>query len=327
MQLDVTPGGQLSNITLSLSKARTVRISGRITSSGTDGGPGPMVMLTPRGGMFLGIPNRPYQVDRAGKFEIRGVTPGSYWLTASFNQGNRMYSARQPVDVGSSNVESLVLSIGAGAHVTGVVHLDGETSASLTSIRVILQQREPGIMMGTPNSSLKEDGSFDLDNAAPDRYNLFFPGLPEGFYVKSIRSGDNDVLASGLDLTSSGSVPVEVVLSPRAGEVTGIVQNSKTQQSAPAATVVLIPKEDNRRDQQTYYKTATTDQTGSFTLKSVAPGEYKAYAWEDIDAGAYLDPDFVKPFEGAGETVSVQESGHLALQLTLIPADTAHLPQ
>ena len=287
-----------------------------------------MVRLVPRGEIFLGVMNRPNQVDRAGKFEIRGVTPGSYWLSASFNQGNRAYSARQAVDVGSSNIENLTLSVGPGGHLTGVVHVDGETSASLTSIRVTLQPREFGILLGpTPNGTLKEDGSFDLDNVSPDRYNLFFPGLPEGFYVKSIRFGDNDALASGLDLTSGGSAPVEVVLSPRAGEVTGVVQNPKTQQPAPAATVVLIPKEDGRRDQQTYYRTATTDQTGAFTLKSVPPGEYKAYAWEDIDAGAYLDPDFVKPFESASDAVSVPEGGHLALQLTLIPAEAAQSPQ
>lgn len=328
VQLDVTPGAQLSNITMSLSRARTVRVSGRVTMSGIDAGPSPMVMLAPRGVTFFGVSNRPTPLDRAGKFEIRGVTPGSYWLTANLSQGNKTYSARQPVDVGSSNIDNVMLSIGSGAHVTGVVRIDGETSTSLTSIRVTLQSREPGGLMGRiPNGNLKDDGSFDLENVPPDRYNLFFPGMPEGFYVKSIRTSDSDVLASGLDLTSSASAPVEVVLSPRAGEVTGVVQNTNTQQPAPGATVVLIPKEENRRDQQAYYKTTTTDQSGTFTLKSVSPGEYKAYAWEDIDLGAYLDPDFMKPFESGGETVSVSESGRLALQLTLIPADAARSPQ
>jgi hypothetical protein len=85
--------------------------------------------------------------------------------------------------------------------------------------------------------------------------------------------------------------------------------------------VVLIPTERNRLDQQTYYKTTTTDQSGSFTIKSITPGEYKAYGWESIDTGAYMDPDFVKPFESKAEAVSVREKSRLNVQLTLIPAE------
>ena len=101
-----------------------------------------------------------------------------------------------------------------------------------------------------------------------------------------------------------------------------MVQNSKTQQPAPGATVVLIPQEKERRDQQSYYKTTITDQTGSFTLKGLPPGAYNAFAWEDIEPGAFVDSDFVKTFESSAESVSVVESGQLSLTLTLIPADS-----
>jgi hypothetical protein len=114
-----------------------------------------------------------------------------------------------------------------------------------------------------------------------------------------------------------------VVLSPNAGQATGTVQNPKTQQPMPGASVVLIPTERERTDQQTFYKTATTDQSGSFTLKSIVPGEYKAYAWDDIEPGAYFDPEFMKAFEGKGEAVSVKESTQLNLQLTLLSSDSA----
>lgn len=61
--------------------------------------------------------------------------------------------------------------------------------------------------------------------------------------------------------------------------------------------MVLVPQEKERRDRAEYYKTTTTDQNGNYTLKGLVPGEYKAYAWEDVEPGAYLDSDFLKPIE------------------------------
>jgi hypothetical protein len=67
----------------------------------------------------------------------------------------------------------------------------------------------------------------------------------------------------------------------------------------------------------------TTDQYGRFTIKSVDPGEYKVFAWEDVETGAYMDPEFVKPVEGQGESVTIRESSRESLQLKLIPVETA----
>jgi hypothetical protein len=72
-----------------------------------------------------------------------------------------------------------------------------------------------------------------------------------------------------------------------------------------------------------YYKNATTDQYGRFTLKNLDPGEYKIFAWEDVEYGAYMDQEFVKPIESNGEQVSIRERSQEAVQLKLIPAEAA----
>ena len=51
------------------------------------------------------------------------------------------------------------------------------------------------------------------------------------------------------------------------------------------------------------------------------PGEYKVYAWEDLEAGAYMDPDFMKPIDSKGEALTLRENDQKSLQLTLVPAD------
>jgi hypothetical protein len=168
---------------------------------------------------------------------------------------------------------------------------------------------------------VKEDGSFQLDDVAADRYTISFTGLPEGFYVKSVRSANMDVLAGGLEVAGESPAHLDVVLSPNAGQVTGTVLDPNTQKAAPTMMVVLVPQEKERRDREAFYLTATSDLSGQFTFKSVTPGEYRVYAWEDVEHGVWMDPEFMKPLESHGEAVSVSEGGRQAIHVNLIAAD------
>ena len=155
----------------------------------------------------------------------------------------------------------------------------------------------------------------------PDRYSLVFDGLPDGCYVKSILWTGVQLAMPDLDLTATSPTPVEIVLSPNAGQAAGAVQDEKTQQPAPGAIVVLVPQEKERRDRESFYKSTTADQSGQFTLKNLVPGEYKAFAWEEMESGAYMDPDFLQPFDSKGVPVTISERGRPSLQLTLLRVD------
>jgi hypothetical protein len=321
---DIAAGAQIRGIDFTLRKAHTVRIRGRVAIPSGSGRNRATLSLTPRDRSgFFGM-NRPASSDTSGAFEIRGVMPGSYSLVAFLNDGDRSITVRQPVDVGSSHIDNLTVMIQPGMELSGQIRVQGETAVNLSDLRLSLRTRDPsGMMFGpTPNGRVKEDGSFTLSNVSADHFNVSIYGIPDGFYVKSIRSGDDDVLVTGLDLSRGAAGRIDIVLSPNAGQVEGAVQNEK-QQPAAGATVVMAPQEKERLDQAPYYKTVTTDQYGRFTIRSVDPGEYKVYAWEDVESGAYMDPDFVKPVENQGASVTIRESSRESLQLKLIPAEAA----
>jgi len=91
-------------------------------------------------------------------------------------------------------------------------------------------------------------------------------------------------------------------------------------QPLSGATVVLVP-EPRRRDQSRLYDEASTDQYGHFQLRGIAPGEYKLFAWEEIERGAYRDPDFLRRHEKRGEVVRLAEGEAKSISLTVIAAE------
>ncbi len=223
-------------------------------------------------------PTRGAPVNPQGNFEFRNVAPGSYSVVAAAHSPGKSYAARTTIQVGSSNIEGLALTIGGGVQVTGKVRVEGETTESLAKVQVMLQPAEAGaVMFGPlPNQPVKPDGSFQMEDVSPDRYNLTVSGLPEGFYVARVRSANVDVLAEGLDVSGGSPAPLEVVLSPKAAQVSGTVMDPKTQKAAVATVVVLVPQEKERRDRESFYRTAYTDASGQFTSRawcraSIAP--------------------------------------------------------
>jgi protocatechuate 3,4-dioxygenase beta subunit len=330
--IDVAPGAQLRNIDILLAKLHTVTVTGRVVSEVRPPGGGESaqrtnvnVMLSARNAMVVGGGfTRGIIATPEGTFEFKGVTPGSYFVIGQLNTQGKFFTARTSIQVGASNIEGISLVIHGGVPVSGRVRVDGETTQSIARVQVLLRPAEiGGIVTGPfPTQQVKPDGNFQMDDVNAYGYTVSVSGLPEGFYVKSLRSGNVDVLADGLEIAGISPAPLDVVLSPNAGQVTGTVMDPNTQKAAPMMMVALVPQEKERRDREAFYQTATSDFSGQFTFKSVVPGEYRVYAWEEAEYGAWMDPDFMKPLQGRGESVSVSEGGRQAIQVNLIPADS-----
>ena len=68
-----------------------------------------------------------------------------------------------------------------------------------------------------------------------------------------------------------------------------------------------------------FRKTANTDQSGHFSLKAIAPGEYRLYAWETYVALQDLDSERLKPYDKNAGRVKLREGGHETVEITLNP--------
>jgi len=234
---------------------------------------------------------------------------------------NRRYTARTPVEVGSANVEGVVLVLSPGTELQGRLRVDGDAEADLGEVNVQLRTREFSPMGGFYTDRIQKDGSFTIRGVVPDTYVLGVYGLTGTWFLKSVRFGDEELRDASLRITEGASGTLEVIISPAGGQVEGLVVTAK-QEAARAATVVLLP-DSSRRNQTHLFKNVTTDQNGRFTLTGIAPGDYSLLAFEDLEPGAWQDADYLKQFERSAESLSIRENGHETRQLKLIPAEDA----
>ena len=316
--IELHAGEEASRMDITLMRVRTFRIRGRVVNTVTgESTYNVSVYLQARGGPGSGrllLPTAGNVKDAEGSFEIRGALPGSYTLVAQLSDEGQEFTAQQTVEVGNADLEGIQLVITRGMDLPGRVRIEGP-SIALSKLEVWLQPKE-NIPFPSPNVSVKEDGSFLLKNVKGDsEVNVF--QLPEGSYFKSARLGEDDVLERGL---STSRIPkgetLELVISGAGGRVDGVALN-KDGQGVGGAAVILIPRS---RETARLYKSTTTDQNGRYILQGIAPGEYKLFAWEDIETGAYRDPDFLRRYEDRGESLHVEENGRYTVELKVIPS-------
>ena len=287
---------------------KTVGISGRVI--GPDGTPATDVSINlEEAETEFSSSQRSTSTDAKGNFRLKGIPPGSYVLAAYQGmQGNKPRSARQKLEVGNDNIDSLTLALGGGMNFSGRVTVAGPGSVRKDRIFIRLLPIGEGESWGN-GGDVKKDGTFEITGVKEGSYAVLVRGSEEGWYTKSVRLGSDDVLANGLQVEkgSSGGT-LEIVVSTG----TASLEGSVTEDDKPAigARIRLNP------DPQTPYnrvrsRAASTDQNGHFSLQ-IAPGKYQVVARSRRRSGqavAASDP----------QTVSLSENDRKTMQLAIAP--------
>ena len=253
-------------------------------------------------------------VNPDGTFEIANIIPGSYNLFAIQQTPNQIYSTRVRLEVGPGGVHGLNLAVRPGVEVPGQIYVDGTAPSNfqMNRLRVNLNSIDD-LPIGNSNAQVDETGKFNLTNVAAMSYRINVQGLPAGAYLIAGRYGNSDALGDPLQVDQSS--PLSLQIGFNAGQIGVNVTDSLSQPFSGAITV-LIPAVRTRLD---LYKTATSDSSGQVVFTGVAPGDYKILAWEDVPQGAYLNSDFVQPYEDRAQSVHVDRGGAISAQMKVIP--------
>jgi protocatechuate 3,4-dioxygenase beta subunit len=321
-------GEDLAGIDMNLAPVHTFQIRGRVINARTSlSSKEAEVTLLSDQGETIFSPGQNFSAGGKATFEFQGVTPGSYVLVAqqpSNPQEPKTMWGRTSIEVKDTNIEHADVVVGPGVDVGGRIRVEdnkaADISKDLSNMVGILESQEPSSLAGlTPdidNASVKPDGSFIFREVPEGAYRISFFPVPAGFYLRS--SGAADVLENGVTVGRGHSpAAMELVLSPGAGRIDGTAMSA--EQSVPGASVVLVP-EGKGRGQPIYYRQAVTDLLGRFAMRNIIPGDYRLFAWEQIDRGAYFDPEFLGQYEDRGKALHVEEGGHISMKLEVIPA-------
>jgi hypothetical protein len=245
---------------------------------------------------------------------------------ADYFDRTQRQTARMAVAVGSANVDNVNLTLAPVPALQGRVRAAAGDTVKLDSLRLSLTGTDDmGGMMRGPGGfggggAVGADGAFTLANLTPQIYTLTLNGLPETHYLDSIKLGEVDLTNGPLDLSGGVAGALTITIAAGSGTLQGTVRQE--QQPAEGATAVLVPEE-ARRPVGYFYKIATTDQNGQFTMKGIAPGEYKLFAWDEVESDRYRAPAFLKKFESRGTTVSIMKNGSSSAQIPLLSAAQA----
>jgi hypothetical protein len=296
-------------------------------------------MLTPNNGSFE-ISNVP-----PGQYDLYASLPDpkGYGPAAPPGQAQQPLAyGRVSFVVSGSDISGVTVEVRSGVDVPGKVVVDGKPTSA--GMRLSLQAIDSAAnlqvfnQVGQFQPQIAADGSFVIP-AVPeaiyrlqagtlttaDEVNEVFaqdrrarrgrgaitgnaaplpPPLPRDAYIADVRHGGVSVYDDGVHIGTGTIGPLEVLVRTNGGAVSGTLVGTN-QQPVGATAVVLIPPA-NRRGNLALYKTALTNTQGVFTIRGVAPGQYKLFAWDNISALAHENPDFVKRYENRGVTVTAE---------------------
>jgi hypothetical protein len=248
-------------------------------------------------------------------FEIL-VGRGSYDLIVNDEMADgRRGRGILPIEVQDHNIENLVVVLRQGQDIEGKVVVRGAGNA--------IPLEQVAIRGGPPPVMAAADGKFMLPDVSEGTWSIRVDSLPSDAYVADMRQGTVSLFDSARTLagpqyvvSGSYSVPLEVIVSPNGGVIDGVVEGAANQNVA-GSTVVLVPGP-TRRFVQLHYRTAVVGSKGDFTFQGLAPGVYQLYAWESVPNTAWLNPDFMSPYEGRGQSVSVESGKRQSARVRLI---------
>ena len=313
---DLAPGQQLRGLSFNLGKVHAATIRGKVIAppDATNISAGRMTYTENSSTSTSGDTD-----NKTGKFTFSNVPSGSIFLTGSYVQAGQRYDTLLPIEVGNTDIDGIELRPVPPSDIMGRIAVAGGPPLDASRLSVSLKGASAGHQQGGPTATIGADGSLQWHAIAPGIYRVNLDHLQNLYYVKSIHWGAADVMEGRLDLTGGAPPRTElaIVLGGDGGEFTGVVQNEKLE-PVDSATVTLIPAGATRRT-RSYFKTAITDGAGHFTIAGIAPGSYKVFAWDQVDSNAvFYDPEFLKPYEGAGQNIEIQTKGKHTAELKLV---------
>jgi hypothetical protein len=323
--VSVATGQAITGIDISLERARTARITGRMLDAASQPTMGGRVELVPQSASVVSLPVGA-RISRAGDFEFTNVSAGRYIIRAQ-NQANNSQTEGEfgmlPVAVNGEDIGGLTLRMSAGSSVSGNVTLETRdpskpppaSQITLTAVPVDFDTAPPRIA----ETDVRDDLTFELIGVSGQR-RLEVTRTPPGWALKEIFSRRSDVTDRVLQFgqSSQSLSDVEIVLTDRVSELTGAVNDDRGAPAPGAHVIVFSTARDRWYPGSRFMRAAVADASGVYSVAGLPFGTYFVAAVSKLPPygpDAWQDPEFLASVSRSALEVTIREGEKRSLAL------------
>jgi len=329
--IDIGAGAEVGGIDFAVQRQQLLNVRGKVVDTRTGASPAAVnISLAYQafegGGSFSSANN--YNAS-TGTFELVNLIPGSYAINATVQDNTvndpasraRLSSASLAIDVFNGDLENVVLNLVPGFPLAGRFRVEGKQLPPNSNPRLQMRSSQNGVITNTVGGSSlvspvpDADGNFRFDGVHPGEFRVALTNMLPEYHLKEVRLNGVDVLNQPMQFPGVDNAFLDVVISSGAIQVEGTTTDAKSMPE-PGVSVVLIP--DQHRDRADLYKFTTTDATGKYLLRGIAPGDYKLFAWDSMDPYAWFDPEIQLRNANKGTSIHVVESANQNVDLKVI---------
>ena len=223
----------------------------------------------------------PLQFDpQTGRFNTK-IPAGEYTLRARAQDAREVAAADLPISV-TGDVSGVQVILGPGASIPIVVQKEGQNVEAPRSLRneipvaVHLFSNSSPLSANDIWSAPDPQGhTIAIRNVEPGKY-VVEVTTGSTWYVQSVTSGSTDLLRDELVVPAGSQIPaIEVVLRNDGATLRGTVQFDGSPEQG---TAILVPD----RGSAAQAKVAPASQSGEFTFRQLAPGDYRLLAFDRV---------------------------------------------
>ena len=331
LPITITPGQDISGITMALQSVALAKVSGSVTTTAGTRAAGFFITADPiRPDAVSVMLWNQAQTDESGQFTLANLPPGEYRLNVQARSTLEMFQtsgvntleyrprvpsefASVPVTIAGQDLEGLDISLTNGHEVRGRVVTEGDVPlppgpllvhSGMTSVH----EGRSGMTLQA-QTSVGLDGTFVLKGVVGPRL-IRVAGFPAPWTLKHVRTPAGDITEEGVDVR--GDIHgLEILLTPKATRIDG---TAKDANGFPIrdCLVVVFPTDARRwmLPGARSVRSAPVDSDGDFSFRDLPPGNYFAAPISRAHDATWMDPDFLErlkavatPFTlGEGET-------------------------
>ena len=218
-----------------------------------------------------------------------------------------------PRDTHTPLAKGVTIAAGSGAVISGRVVIKGKIAGMKAApsprlarvwVRRDLESGGSPVVVQRSAATIAEDGTFRIENVPEGPMRFEAAMTTDAYYLEAVRQNGRDLTDEALDVGRGVRMDdVEVVIAVNASQVSGRVV--MTPGMARPEVVVFPAGMETPRGRERLTRVGQVNESGQFTIRGLAPGEYRVAAVRGAREGIVGDAKFQAALQPAAKRVKL----------------------